>query len=285
MKIFYSWSGNMSKEIAAEFHDFIPLLIPGIIPFYTPKDIDKGTQWLSEILAGLNQCQAGIVFITPENYDKPWVLFEAGAIANRYDGALVYPVFFNLATSDVNNPLTKIFQATNFSKDDIWHMISNMNGKLETGRASEIHLKKHFENYYPEFEEKIIEIITKYPTTPKSEPTTVTNPVVRDNSEKIDEALDILRAIQRKQNSQVTVQVGGSPQIDLFKTNPPLSFNSNPAYTEDWQISKASQNANFQFLNTVKADQDGGSYGSQISPSQFSLKDIYPKEFKDFEKE
>lgn len=44
------------------------------------KDIDRGALWFTEITGQLANT-SGILYLTKENKNKPWTLFEAGALA------------------------------------------------------------------------------------------------------------------------------------------------------------------------------------------------------------
>ena len=45
------------------------------------EDIPDGETWHNKIMSQLNQAKYGIVILTPDSLHKPWVHFEAGAIA------------------------------------------------------------------------------------------------------------------------------------------------------------------------------------------------------------
>ena len=51
-----------------------------IDPWISSKDIDRGSIWFNEIFDELKDTNFGIVFVTKENQDKPWLLFESGAL-------------------------------------------------------------------------------------------------------------------------------------------------------------------------------------------------------------
>ncbi|MFT5823965.1 MAG: hypothetical protein ACI8ZM_005231 [Crocinitomix sp.] len=42
MNIFISWSGDLSKKIAKEIKDWIPMVLQSAKPYFTPEDIEKG---------------------------------------------------------------------------------------------------------------------------------------------------------------------------------------------------------------------------------------------------
>ena len=46
-------------------------------------DIEKGARWENEISLRLAESDLGIICLTPDNLEEPWVLFEAGALAKK----------------------------------------------------------------------------------------------------------------------------------------------------------------------------------------------------------
>ena len=64
MRIFLSWSGNKSHQIAVAFSEWIPCVIQAVKPWVSSKDIDRGSIWFNEILEQLKDTHFGIVFVT-----------------------------------------------------------------------------------------------------------------------------------------------------------------------------------------------------------------------------
>ena len=81
MKVFLSWSGDVSQQITREVHDWLPMILQNIKPYMTPADIEKGARWGSEITQELGTCDFGIVCLTKGNLTSQWIAFEAGALS------------------------------------------------------------------------------------------------------------------------------------------------------------------------------------------------------------
>jgi hypothetical protein len=81
MKVFISWSGSRSKQIAKLLHDWLPIVLQNIEAFMSIEEIEKGMRWFSSIATELQNCNFGSVCLTPENLTAPWIHFEAGALA------------------------------------------------------------------------------------------------------------------------------------------------------------------------------------------------------------
>jgi len=99
MKLFLSWSGKMSRDIAVALDHWLPYVIQNVKPFVSTGDIDKGRRW-SEVLASeLAEIGYGIIIVTHDNLREPWINFEAGAISKAIDKSWVSPFLFGVAPS------------------------------------------------------------------------------------------------------------------------------------------------------------------------------------------
>lgn len=78
MKVFLSWSGERSKQVANLLSSWLCCVIQATRPWISSKDIDRGSLWFSEINDQLKDTSVGIICLTKENKDRPWILFEAG---------------------------------------------------------------------------------------------------------------------------------------------------------------------------------------------------------------
>ena len=86
MKLFVSWSGTVSQQLADEVRRWVPLILPAAQPFITTTDIDKGARWQGEISRELNDSNYGIVCLTKDNLTSQWLAFEAGALSKHLSG-------------------------------------------------------------------------------------------------------------------------------------------------------------------------------------------------------
>ena len=92
MKLFVSWSQDISRQIAQDFREWLPLINQTIEPFMSEEDTDKGAHWSSTIRRELEQSAFGIVILTAENIESTWLHFEAGAIAKSVEEGRVVPI-------------------------------------------------------------------------------------------------------------------------------------------------------------------------------------------------
>lgn len=155
MKIFISWSGELSKDYAEALRSWLPLVLQAAKPYFTPADIDKGQRWSSEISHELESSRIGIICLTRENLNAPWIMFEAGALTKALTVSKVTPLLFDgLSPTDIQGPLSQ-FQASIFSKSEIKKLVLSLNKSLEDKALEAPVLDEAFETFWPKLEQSI----------------------------------------------------------------------------------------------------------------------------------
>ena len=154
MKVFISWSGDRSRAIADVLRRWLPSVCR-CMPYFSPDDVAKGSRWSSEIAKELEESQIGLLVITPENQEAPWLLFEAGALAKNLDRSKVCPLLFGgIEPTDVKGPLVQ-FQAAEFSKDEMKRVMKMINNELAEAELAADVLDSVFEMWWPKLEEQV----------------------------------------------------------------------------------------------------------------------------------
>ena len=151
MKVFISWSGNKIHLVALVFREWLPSVIQSIVPYVSSEDIDKGARWSSDIAKELEDSTFGILCVTKDNLNAPWLSFEAGALSKTMDKSFVTPFLFDIKRSEVNGPILQ-FQSTIFEKEDIKKLLLTLNKACGEDGISEAMLEKAFEVWYPTLE-------------------------------------------------------------------------------------------------------------------------------------
>ncbi len=154
MKVFISWSGNKSHKVALVFRDWLPSVIQSIEPYVSSEDIDKGARWSTDIAKELENSTFGILCVTKENMNAPWLSFEAGALSKTMEKSLVSPFLFDIKHSEVNGPILQ-FQSTIFQKDDIKKLLYTLNKACGENCIADVRLEKAFEVWFPTLETEL----------------------------------------------------------------------------------------------------------------------------------
>ena len=157
MEIFLSWSGERSRLFAKALDDWLPKVIQGVETWMSSSNIEKGDQWLLKISEKLKKNNFGIICLTSENINAPWLSFEAGALSSAIDKSNVCPMLFDFEPSLLTGPLAQ-FQATQFIKSDILDLLKTINKKIELQNLSEKQLIEIFDVWWPKIEDEINKI-------------------------------------------------------------------------------------------------------------------------------
>lgn len=186
MRIFVSWSGALSKQVAQILRTWLPRIIQSIEVFYSPEDIEKGENWDSKLSQELSSCDYGIICLTSENTSAPWIHFEAGALAKSLESH-VSTLLININPSDIKGPLSR-YQATRLEKDDFTQLIISINKTTETPLSNDIILPL-LDMVWPKIEEEI-----------KGEVKSASKPVKEEKADSIRAPLEEILQLLRKQN-------------------------------------------------------------------------------------
>jgi len=201
MKVFISWSGERSQNIANAFREWLPNVIQTIQPWMSAYDIDKGARWSSDIASQLEESVVGIICLTPENLKAPWILFETGALSKTIDKTFVCLYLFQVEPADISGPLVQ-FQFTKSNKDDTQKLITTINKALGKLALPEQNLYKAFEKWWPEFEKKLKDI-----------PDIQVKKEERSDREILEEILDLVR---KKARETLTSEYGLTSEYNDF---------------------------------------------------------------------
>jgi hypothetical protein len=154
IRIFLSWSGNRSRELAVLLSSWLPRVIQTSRTWMSDHHVDKGSSWYKEIDTSLDGYNFGIICVTPENYFAPWLLFEAGALSRSGCKNNVCPVLLGLAPQDLEGPLAE-FQSTIIDRNDFFRLLSTINSKLGDISVPFDVLKDSYDRYWPDLEREV----------------------------------------------------------------------------------------------------------------------------------
>lgn len=117
MKIFISWSGQRERAVAEALREALPdLCVTEVEVFVSSKSISKGANGTSVIEANLDTSDYGIILVSRENQNAPWLNYEGGWLASTLSRP-VSTICLDLRPGDVTSPLAPR-QATQFESED-----------------------------------------------------------------------------------------------------------------------------------------------------------------------
>jgi len=125
VKVFVSWSGDKSFQLAERLVEWLPTIVPSVRVFYS-SDIGGGYLWLNKLLQELTDAEYGIVCVSKENQQSQWLHFEVGALWQRAGKDIpVCPLLLDLPTKDLKGPLA-FFQAREFNEQGLRSMCAEI---------------------------------------------------------------------------------------------------------------------------------------------------------------
>ncbi|SFU39938.1 TIR domain-containing protein [Pustulibacterium marinum] len=192
MKVFLSWSGQTSHKVATILRDWIPSVIQSVVPYVSSEDIDKGTRWSTDIAKELEDSAFGILCVTKDNIDAPWLTFEAGALSKKLEKSYVSPFLFDIKRAEIDGPILQ-FQSTVFEKEDIKKLLKTINKACGDDKLSDERFEKSFEVWYPNLEKELTALKKKT----KAEENPVEETPENFNQQMLEEILELSRINQR----------------------------------------------------------------------------------------
>lgn len=169
MKVFLSWSGQRSKEVANLLSDWLCCVIQASRPWISTRDLDRGSLWFGEINDQLKDTTVGIICLTQENKNRPWILFEAGALAKGLSTSRVCTLLVDLEPKDIEDPLAQ-FNHTFPTHESVLGLVKTLNSTLGTSGLDNRILEQVFSTYWPQFEERFAYILANTEAQPPSKP-------------------------------------------------------------------------------------------------------------------
>jgi hypothetical protein len=155
-------------------------------------DIDKGALWMTDIGNQLKDTTVGIMCLTQDNIDAPWILFEAGALSKGLSKSRVCPFLINLTPSHLRPPLSA-FNATTPQREEVLKLIKTINEQRGEERLPDERVEKAFDRWWDDFEKRFAVIVSEFKPTKA--------PHRRPVEDMVGEILELSRSIQQNVQS------------------------------------------------------------------------------------
>ena len=161
MKIFISWSGPLSGEVAQLLKRWLKCVLQATDPWVSSDDIERGSQWFNEISNVLENCNTGIICLTKSNITAPWILFEARNLLKGLETSRVCTFLVDLEPKDIEPPLSQ-FNHTMPTKESMMKLVTTLNDRLPGDRSLPNEtLRSVFDTYWPQFEQELKAILLR----------------------------------------------------------------------------------------------------------------------------
>ncbi|MFI5583396.1 hypothetical protein ACIA5G_00035 [Amycolatopsis sp. NPDC051758] len=254
MRVFLSWSGDYSRQVAAAVKGWLPYLINEVEPFMS-SSIEAGTRWQAEISTQLEATDFGIIFVTADNQAKPWLNFEAGALAKSVSASHVVPLAINLGLADIENPLGQ-FQGQILDEAGMKSIVRALNAVAQKPLDDGM-IDKLLSKWWPELHEEVEAI--------KSGPLAQTALIQAERPEReiLEELLATVRGLDRSQRSI-------SHDVDQLSRQARVDIRSDPGFTRHARLlgqREFNEFVNLRMKNRVDLDD----YVTSVGPGGYSI--------------
>lgn len=155
VKVFLSWSGEGSAShiVATGLNGWIQKVIHMAEPFLSSDDILAGERWSGILGRELDDSGFGILCITKETLNSPWMLFEAGALAGGYHNPRrVCPYLIDIRREELLPPLNQ-FNAVVADMNGTFKMMQSLNDTPSGLLIPEEILRSSFKVWWDELDQ------------------------------------------------------------------------------------------------------------------------------------
>jgi hypothetical protein len=146
MKVFISWSGARSNQVARALRTFLEDVNQAIEPWMSDTDLDAGSRWGADLARQLEETNFGIICLTPESVSSSWLMFEAGALSKSVHGGRVCPYLIGIGRQDIPGPLAQ-FQSKMSDAAQTYQLLEAVNEVMGAEALSGERLRRYFDRF------------------------------------------------------------------------------------------------------------------------------------------
>lgn len=193
MKVFLSWSKPRSQQVAELLKGWIPCVIQSVEPWFSSQSIEDGELWFNAIQNQVASIINGVICLTKENQNEPWILFEAGGLAKGLDKSRIYVLLIDLNSSDILLSPLSAFNHTKVTEEGIRKLMHVINSRTEKPVLPSV-IDSVFDKFWPDFQTRFDEIIA---TTQAIDVTESDNEIVKSVGDDLKPMLEeILKTVR-----------------------------------------------------------------------------------------
>jgi hypothetical protein len=150
MRIFLSWSGERSKRAALGLKSLFEDVFTEGVDVFLSENIEAGETWARRLDSELDRSEFGVLCLTQENFQAPWLLFEAGAIAKKLGSVRVVPYLIDpLPAAADRSPLAQ-FQNVRATDEGTLRLLKSINA-VRANPLSDQRLEKSYKKWWEDF--------------------------------------------------------------------------------------------------------------------------------------
>ena len=214
LKIFISWSGAYSNALSEAFAEWLDKVVQSVETFVSSADIESGSRWGSRLGGELSELDFGVAFVTAQNKEAPWVLFEAGALSKNIKESRFTPILCGISNVDLTgNPLIQ-FQTRELNLEGMKKLVHSIFKAADEDAYSKKKVDDIFEVWWPQFEGRINELTNS--GNYDAADTVTTEPSLYELESSVS---DLVGAIRDLSTQQQTSSEDVNSQLQLIKTN------------------------------------------------------------------
>ncbi|MDF2146764.1 toll/interleukin-1 receptor domain-containing protein [Knoellia sp. p5-6-4] len=207
-KVFISWSGSPSKEIALAMRAWLKDIFDDIAPWVSDADIEAGSRSMADIETALKDAKIGIIITTKANMEKPWLNFEAGALSKEVgeEKSRVIPLLIDFGSpAELTGPMN-ILQACMFDEDGLTRLLKSL--YIAFG-MDESKAERRIKVYWSQLEDQVASILERHESgsTIASDESAGASDAA-DNSRRSDESMleEMLQILRGMRDGDVAVR-------------------------------------------------------------------------------
>jgi hypothetical protein len=153
-RVFTSWSGPRSREIALALKSLLEDIFEEGVVVFISDHISPGELWIQRLGKELEQSEFGLLCLTQDNYESPWLLFEAGALGKKFGTSRVVPYLIDELPADSQKSPLHQFQNVRADKQGTFQLVETINAKRENPKPSD-RLERSFNRWWRDLEDTL----------------------------------------------------------------------------------------------------------------------------------
>ena len=161
-QIFISWSGENGKHISRILKNVLEndIFSQHLTCFVSDTDIASGEDWWNKIKKELKSAKLGIICLTKESTDSPWIHYEAGALVGN--NVRTIPLLFNCEINALKSTPLNSRQSVKFhDKSKFFQMIRDINREFKIVDIGETQFDLLIDRAYGTMKEELIDVEDK----------------------------------------------------------------------------------------------------------------------------